>query len=448
MNRFIPLLAFFLFTSGLAAKGGGKGGGGGSTFTVSTGLVSYLITQTTANANVYVSSTAGVKENGVCCSLNQNPTTADMKYATTSVSGEVYVTGLSAGTTYHIRAYATKKTGTTYGNEIVFRTLDTPLFGTVTDVDQNIYTTVTIGSQTWMMENLKTTRYRDGWPIAHVIDNADWINPSIVVNGAYCEYNNDQSIADVYGRLYNWYAVTNSHNIAPAGWHVATKADWDVLEAYLGGIPGSSPGYVNGVAIPMKEAGYAHWPSGNRLGTNASSFTALPAGTRNGGGGGYANLGELAVFWSSSSYPGGYPYNRSLHYTYDDAFIWPAGYGSNYPLPFLGASVRCVKDNQSKTSGMGLGDPSSVPTGYVLHQNYPNPFNPTTMISYSIPEDGVVTLRVFDALGRMVRELVNGMDRAGRHQLQFSAGTLPSGSYFCRLEVAGVTQTRVMNIMK
>ena len=98
--------------------------------------------------------------------------------------------------------------------------------GTVTDIDSNTYQTVKIGNQWWMTENLKVTHYRNGNAIPNVTDDSAW---SSLTTGAYCIYNHDESNATTYGRLYNCYAVTDSRNIAPAGWHVPTDAEWTTL---------------------------------------------------------------------------------------------------------------------------------------------------------------------------------------------------------------------------
>jgi uncharacterized protein (TIGR02145 family) len=104
--------------------------------------------------------------------------------------------------------------------------------GTVTDIDGNVYQTVTLGGQVWMAENLKVTRYRNGDPIPCVNDASAWSGLS---TGAYCHYNNDFNNAAIYGRLYNWYAVSDSRNIAPGGWHVPTDTEWQTLVDLLGG---------------------------------------------------------------------------------------------------------------------------------------------------------------------------------------------------------------------
>ena len=105
-------------------------------------------------------------------------------------------------------------------------TAPSPLAGTFQDIDGNIYHTVTIGTQTWMLENLKTTKFRNGESIPNVTDNAAWAG---LTSAAWCDYDNSASNGNIFGHLYNWYAATDSRNIAPAGWHVPTLAEWDIL---------------------------------------------------------------------------------------------------------------------------------------------------------------------------------------------------------------------------
>jgi uncharacterized protein (TIGR02145 family) len=100
----------------------------------------------------------------------------------------------------------------------------------VTDIDGNVYQTITIGNQLWMAENLRVTRYRNGEPISHVPDTAAW---AACTTGAYCHYNNDTSYIPDYGRLYNWYAINDSRNIAPEGWHVPTNEEIAALVTWL-----------------------------------------------------------------------------------------------------------------------------------------------------------------------------------------------------------------------
>jgi uncharacterized protein (TIGR02145 family) len=169
-----------------------------------------------------------------------------------------------------MRGYATNGAGIGYGSAVSYTTQHT-----VTDYDDNVYGTVTIGTQVWMLANLKVTHYRNGNPIPNVTDYTTWSN---LTTGACCDYDNTSSNSTKYGKLYNWYAVNDSRQIAPTGWHVATDAEWTTLTNYLGG--------ENVVGAKLKEADTPHWINPNS-GINESGFTSLP--------GGYCN--EAGVFF-------------------------------------------------------------------------------------------------------------------------------------------------------
>jgi len=196
-------------------------------------------------------------------------------------------------------------------------------YGTVTDIDGNVYRTVRIGNQEWMAENLKTTKYRNGDPIANVTNT--WFN---LTYGVYGNYDNDPSNVATYGRLYNWYSVNDSRGLAPAGWHVATDADWAELIAGLGGesVAGGK----------LKEAGTAHWSSPNEGATNESGFTALPGGYRNPDGP-YFHFGNVGLWWTATLDNSSKAWRLSLRYS--DSMTERASY---YLMG--GLSVRCVKD--------------------------------------------------------------------------------------------------------
>jgi len=142
----------------------------------------------------------------------------------------------------------------------------------VTDIDGNVYHIVTIGTQVWMVENLKTTKFRDGSSIPNVTDAEEWVGHGELHSGAYCNYDNTAANSNTYGSLYNWYAVVDERNICPTGWHIPSEAEWATLIAYLGGqdVAGGK----------MKEAGTAHWSTPNTGASNSSGFTALPGGSR------------------------------------------------------------------------------------------------------------------------------------------------------------------------
>ncbi len=196
---------------------------------------------------------------------------------------------------------------------------------TVYDIDGNAYHTVTIGTQVWMSENLKTTRYRDSTEIPSVTDDTAW---NKLTSGAYCDFENKLFNSVTYGRLYNWFAVTNPRNISPEGWHVPTDEDWNILTEYLGGdsIAGGK----------LKETGLTHWNSPNTGATNESEFTARPGGFR-GGNGSFVGLGVYGNFWSSTVENNTLAWGRYLYFE-DSNFI--RGHGNKA----YGFSIRCVKD--------------------------------------------------------------------------------------------------------
>ncbi len=175
-------------------------------------------------------------------------------------------------------------------------------YDTMNDQEGNFYRTIKIGNQTWMAENLRTTIYRNGDPITEGKDNSakDYLN-----SGVYYNYNNTENVDSLttYGLLYNWYAVSYRSNLAPAGWHIPTQAEWAILYTYLGG--------KNGAGGKLKEAGNLHWKINftNDIADNSSGFTALPGSLINYQGSfgrdgnndaiGYGNSG---YWWSSAEY--------------------------------------------------------------------------------------------------------------------------------------------------
>ena len=197
---------------------------------------------------------------------------------------------------------------------------------TVTDIDGNVYHTVTIGAQTWMVENLKTTKYRNGESIANVTDNDGW---NELRSGAYCNYYNSDENGITYGKLYNWFAVNDSRNIAPTGWHVSTDSEWTTLINYLG---------EEKAGRKLKEAGKSHWEKPNKGATNSSGFTALPGGDRSGNGGTFLSIGRYGHWWSSSEGDSGYAWDRLMRC--DDGDDVTRKRSSKE----WGLSVRCLRD--------------------------------------------------------------------------------------------------------
>jgi uncharacterized protein (TIGR02145 family) len=256
----------------------------------------------------------------------------------TSVS--CLLTNLSPATTYHYRIKAESSAGIIYGSDVTFTTSDNRIvfnpdltYGSVNDIDGNTYKTIQIGTQTWMAENLRTTKYNDGTIINLVDDYRQWF---ISDKPAYSWLNNEEAkFKDTYGAIYNWRAV-NSYKLCPAGWHVPTDGEWTTLTAYLGGA-------VN-LGDKIKETGGTHWLNPDSKTTNESGFTALPAGYRNFDGSfkpgseyGYWR-GSEAYWWSSSvAYSGGAFY-RAIYYNSNAVLM------GSWRIE-MGHSVRCLKDN-------------------------------------------------------------------------------------------------------
>ena len=197
---------------------------------------------------------------------------------------------------------------------------------TVVDYDGNIYHTIKIGSQIWMMENLQVTHYRNGVPIPNVYDNDKWTND---VYGAYCMVNNDSiNYKNTYGVLYNFYAVANKDSLCPKGWHVPTQKECMKLINFLGGES------VAGKKIKANRPDL--WNVDNFEATNESGFAGLPAGGR-GRLGEPCDVGYYATWWSSTSYDSLYTWHWGL-YPDKNSIRSNPGHKSS------GFSVRCIKN--------------------------------------------------------------------------------------------------------
>ncbi|MCX6246240.1 MAG: fibrobacter succinogenes major paralogous domain-containing protein [Bacteroidetes bacterium] len=214
-----------------------------------------------------------------------------------------------------------------------------PAGGTVTDIDGNVYHTVTIGTQVWLVENLQVTHYRNGDPIIAGSLKADGKLLTDTTGKVYA-YNNSSENAKVYGRLYNWYALGSAHTIAPNGCHVPSDAEWYALSAYLSTKYGTAtiPDY-GGIGSVLKEAGTTHWQTPNTGATNESGFTALPGGSF--AYGVFGGLGAQCFFWTSTQVGTGT--NQPAAWSVNLAFDGIIAHRVN-PIKQYGISVRCLKD--------------------------------------------------------------------------------------------------------
>lgn len=267
---------------------------------------------------------------GVCWGTTANPTIDDNKTSDGTGTGVFTstLTNLASNTTYYARAYATNTAGTAYGNEESFTLFMNVPSPDITDVEGNKYKTVKIGSQIWMAENLRSTKYNDDTPITLVTDSAEWRNYSATtLIPRYCWYNNDSTTyCATYGALYNW-SVVKTGKLCPTSWHVPSSSEWLTLITYLGG--------TEMAGAKAKETGTTHWNSPNSNATNESGFTGLPGGKRHWHGN-FEDKGNYAYWWNSADYITDAGYN----FLYSTS----TSFGNAYWFKWHGLSVRCIKD--------------------------------------------------------------------------------------------------------
>jgi uncharacterized protein (TIGR02145 family) len=322
-------------------------------------LATLTTTEVSSIASIYAVSGGNVSDNGlgsdmagidcgICWSTSQNPTISDNKTRTFLLVGSFTddMTGLSAKTTYYVRAYATNGAGTAYGNQVSFTTSEGQIsfntnltYGSVSDIDGNVYKTIQIGTQTWMAEDLKATKYSDGTVIQLTSGTSAW-EALATTSKSYCYYNDNANSTSSFGALYTWAAAMNGsassttnpsgvQGVCPAGWHLPSDVEWTTLSNYLGG--------ENVTGGKMKEAGTSHWYDPNIGATNESGFTALPGGSRFGYGLCYGNA-FFGYWWSSTEYSTENAWIIGLS-TYGNEFSKYYGYEKK-----SGYSIRCLKN--------------------------------------------------------------------------------------------------------
>lgn len=281
------------------------------------------ITSTTAKSGGNVTNDGGepVTSRGVCWSTTENPVVSGSKTTDGNSTGlfSSTISGLTAGTKYYVRAYATNRVGTSYGSQYSFTTTEGS-GGTLT-YNGHTYNIVTIGTQEWTVENLRTTVFNDGTAISKVTEPATWTN---LKTSAYCAYNNDETIASSHGYLYNWFAVFTG-KLAPAtgGWRVPTDEDWTKLSNFIGSNAGTKLKAKSG------------WNSSGN-GTDDYGFSALPGGYRNFAGH-FSDLGNFGICWSSTEKDTDYAWSHAMYH--NSAEVIRYGYNKGY-----GFSVRLVRD--------------------------------------------------------------------------------------------------------
>jgi len=301
---------------------------------ITSSLVSF--TATTANCQVNISSDGGspIIAKGVCWGIAISPTINDSKTLDgTGADGFIsLIKDLTSAKRYYARAYATNSAGTGYSDILSFTTsLASPTFnpyqtyGTMVDIDGNVYKTIKIGAQTWMAENLRVTHEKNGANIPNIADNTLW---STANSGAYCAFNNDPNYSKVYGAIYNGYAVLQL-SLAPTGWHIPKDSEWTTLIDYLGG--------TNSSISKLCESGMVHWDGLKSSFSNESGFTLIPAGGRESNGIFSVNISVGATLWgrvTTGNVDFWYQIFAEDHTEYIRNDYYKAGVG-----------IRCIKDN-------------------------------------------------------------------------------------------------------
>jgi uncharacterized protein (TIGR02145 family) len=259
---------------------------------------------------------------GIEINAVQSPLTGNVvSYVSAAISG------LTKETTYHCRVKAVNFLGTTYGDDQSFTTTIVISTGIITDYDGNVYQTIRIGDQIWMAENLKTTKYNNGDLIGTSTTPTEDISGenTPIYQWAYA---GDVSYVSVYGRLYTWYAVTDSRKICPTGWHIPSDAEFTTLTNFAAD--------YGSTGVVLKESGTVHFQGFNTNPTNILGFTALPGGYRNIYGL-FGGITDMVEFWSSSESNT----SDAKDFTMSSVSDY-AGLGEMDKK--FGHSIRCIKD--------------------------------------------------------------------------------------------------------
>jgi uncharacterized protein (TIGR02145 family) len=307
---------------------------------------------------------------------------------------------------------------------LAFLSIENQAQTTVSDINGNIYNTVAIGSQLWMKENLKATKYNDGAAIIYPgTTNTSWANNT---TGAYAWYQNDSATySGIYGALYNWYAVSSTtnggKNLCPSGWHVPTHNDWTTLERAIctsatcatdfpfdistGGYRGTDEGGK------LKETGFTHWNSPNSGATNSSTFNALGGSKREGSGTFTTAIGDYGLWWTNTAFDNSYSWCRILNNNHADVSRvhgWPNSYG---------LSVRCVCDTLL----------SSIQEIRIENQIqiYPNPVNNNLTIETLQKSE----IEILNIEGQIIKSIYTN-DKA----TTIDISTLAGGMYFLKVK--------------
>ena len=315
---------------------------------ITTSISTMIDVSATSGGNVTSDGNTTLTARGVCWSTSPNPTLSN-SYTDDGIASGVFtssITGLTANTNYYVRAYATNSVGTAYGNEVVFRTLPSCVDG-ITDIEGNHYSGVKIGSQCWMRENLRVTKYATGTTIALA-------GGTIISNSTPYRYypNGDEANVSTYGYLYNWPATMNSlgsspsnpsgiQGVCPDGWHLPSVEEWTQLTDYVS----AQPAYhcnADSTYIAKALASTSGWVTfsgacyvgDNPSANNATGFSAVPAGEHNAGS---LNFGYGVRLWSATEASSTNAYFLYMYYVQQSVFSLNSDKSHGY-------SVRCLRD--------------------------------------------------------------------------------------------------------
>jgi uncharacterized protein (TIGR02145 family) len=283
-----------------------------------------------------------VTSRGVCWSNTTIPTFTDSKTVDGSGTGyfESTLQGLTPNTNYFLRMYAIINGKKHYGEVVLFKTTDV-----VADIDGNIYNTITIGKQVWMVENLKTSRYQNG-DLIQTTDPAT-LDIKYETNPRYqWSYDGDVRKVKQYGRLYTWYVAVDPRGISPAGWHIPSDEEWTTLQKYLIENRYNYDELTQTNDIAKSLVSKLGWGFSQEKGApgnndyakiaNKTGFTALPGGFRDSDGK-FQQFGHSGSWWSSSEETYYKAYYRYIQFNRTDLT------GSSN-IEFCGTSIRCIKD--------------------------------------------------------------------------------------------------------
>ena len=304
------------------------------------------ISSATLRGNITYNGGAPINSCGFYYGTSEDNLSQNVSATATGNEFSFTIRNLSLGTNYYYKAYVTNSAGMAMGDIVMFTTCNCGGSITVTDIDGNQYSTVAIGEQCWMAENLRTTKFADGTSIP--------LGSSTSTTTAYrYNPNNNSNNVPTYGYLYNWPAAmhgasssssnpSNVQGVCQNGWHLPSDAEWTRLTDYLCSHSqyqcGSDSSYIakslastTGWNSSTTTCAVGNTPSNN----NSTGFCALPAGVY--GGSGYSSFGNDAYFWSATEGSSDHAYRRNLNYNSADV------HRSNSGETF-GMSIRCVRD--------------------------------------------------------------------------------------------------------